>query len=957
MVGWYLRSEQHGLDPRYVQYFPDGTFESKHGAVHDNTMEDGVLAQYLLRREYGNEMLEHRIPKNGVEACEHDRTIGRQTCAEVGCCAWVESACWSAVGNGPCASQKHHDPYTTSTTGPMVVSTSRAAGLRTWTRPGKVPTQITTTTAIPLWDPVRMQLWGSDRGEWTALLVIIIMMLSIDYALRRAFGRSFKANIVAVLVSVAIGGLWNLAYWKVHGEKQAIEWLNGYALEWLLSVDNLFVFHLILRTYQTPAEVMPTAIFFGVFGAMTARILLFFVLDQGVWTTVWVRVVMGVLLVYNGVSAAIYDDELEDPTKSSAARFLRWLLGSRLKQYYDLANHRLLVHDGSKLCVTLLVPVIFCIEVTDVVFALDSASAKVALIRKPFIVYSSSIIALLGLRAMFFVIDDLVNTFRMMRFGMYFMLVFIGNELILSPWVVLPPHTLCTVMAFVFVVYITLSMWQAGRKRVFESVDEGQQEAPESTRVKVIGGEGGLAGKDGVLKEFDPDKGEWFVEVGGQRISVKPEHFERIEVLAATCSSCSSQFQDSSFFCIRCGRHRGEEQRLRPGSHVKVLSGAEAAVWSWLPFSLVGGGGEGVLAGQEGVAKEFDVAACEWSVKLSGGVVRLKRESFELLPDLRAGRHVDIVGVKDRGGQKGILREFHRDTAEWKVEVRGVVVGVKPKCMVVTPDPSFTTCSNCGNQLTDDSIFCAMCGRAWVQAAPGPAAAAPLERAMVVPLASATPPGATPTAYVLVPATVPQEVLPPTATTSPSAAPTADVSLPAAAQQDAAPPASTASPGVAPTVDAPPPAAAPQEVASPAAASPLPAASPPKAAAAARESVLEAANSSSGSGSGSEDSALTPQAGIAAADGVGGVVSAGGTKRRSEEEGRKKKEEEEKKRRSQEERRLKEEEEEEKRLKEAEDKRRQEEEEDEKKRLKEAKEKRIKDEEEKPLKDSEETVD
>eukprot|EP00415_Alexandrium_ostenfeldii_P004124 UN4124 len=173
----------------------------------------------------------------------------------------------------------------------------------------------------------------------------------------------------------------------------------------------------------------------------------------------WVRIVFGVLLIYSGVQAAREDDGEQDITNLWAVRMLKECLGSRLVESYDLRNHNCFVRgsDG-KLKVTLLVLVILCLEIVDIFFAVDSVSAKVAQIPDYFLSYSSSVIAIFGLRAMFFVVQDMVDSFDLLKYGLCFILVFIGIELMISDWVQLPAQVVCVVILSVFVVGIAGSV-------------------------------------------------------------------------------------------------------------------------------------------------------------------------------------------------------------------------------------------------------------------------------------------------------------------------------------------------------------------------------------------------------------------------------------------------------------------------------------------------------------------
>jgi tellurite resistance protein TerC len=165
----------------------------------------------------------------------------------------------------------------------------------------------------------------------------------------------------------------------------------------------------------------------------------------------WFRFIFGALLIYSGIQAAQDDDDL-DISEMFVVRMLKKCLNGRLVERYDLEEHRMFILEDGELRATLLVPVIFCLEATDILFAIDSVSAKVAQIPDYYIAYSLSVLALFGLRAMFFIINDLVDLFDMLKYGLCFILVFIGIELMVADWVQLPAQAVFVVVLSVFIV-------------------------------------------------------------------------------------------------------------------------------------------------------------------------------------------------------------------------------------------------------------------------------------------------------------------------------------------------------------------------------------------------------------------------------------------------------------------------------------------------------------------------
>jgi len=265
-----------------------------------------------------------------------------------------------------------------------------------------------------------------------------------------------------LLVGAAFNGLVCLR----RGSAAGLQWCAGYLLEGLLSLDNLFVFHLVFQSFATPRSLLRKALFLGIIGAAVFRLGFFIALSSLLHVVKWVRFVFGALLIYSGLQAALTIDgpSPDDVADTTVMRWLRRCLGSRLMSRYDTIDRALVVSQNGRWCATLLVPVIVCLELTDLIFAVDSVSAKVAQIPDYFIAYSSSVLAMFGLRAMFFIIQDLVDCFELVRFGLCLILVFIGLELMASDYVQLEPQAVAVMIVAMFVICIAGSIAQRRTK-------------------------------------------------------------------------------------------------------------------------------------------------------------------------------------------------------------------------------------------------------------------------------------------------------------------------------------------------------------------------------------------------------------------------------------------------------------------------------------------------------------
>lgn len=310
-------------------------------------------------------------------------------------------------------------------------------------------------------------------GAWMFLLGVCIALGVLDYFVMSRFPSTFNWHLAAIGIWFLAAVGFNLVVLIIEGQQQAFQWASGYLLEWMLSMDNLFVFHLVFAAYQTPSDQIHKAAFVGILGAVVMRGVFFMVVSTLLSLFGWFRYPFGALLIWSGIEAARADDDEDmDPKESRLVKGLTWMLGSRLQDTYDKAGRMVVKHrDSGHYQVTLLVVVIACLEFTDTVFALDSVSAKVAQIPDQYLAFSSSVLAMFGLRAMFFIIKDLVDMFDLLKYGLCVILVFIGLNLMLGEFVHLHPSAIFCMIFAVFLICIVAST--AKKAIPDQAVEEG----------------------------------------------------------------------------------------------------------------------------------------------------------------------------------------------------------------------------------------------------------------------------------------------------------------------------------------------------------------------------------------------------------------------------------------------------------------------------------------------------
>lgn len=324
-----------------------------------------------------------------------------------------------------------------------------------------------------------------DATDWVVLVAVTVMMVLVDAIViqpRIKPTSGFSGPGLALCFWLGLGLCFNLYIGFRHGVDDGMKWCNGYLLEWLLSMDNLFVFHLVFHLYKTPAHLLHKALFWGILGAILFRLLFFIALNSLLHVMHWFRYVFGFFLVVSGIQAARDDDEDPDLENSGQVKWLRWLFKDRLMKdpSYEM-NGKLFIwksesqeenalsamdtagtansnSNKARLQISMLVPVIICLELTDIFFAVDSVSAKVAQIPDQYVAYSSSVFAMFGLRSLFFIVENLINRLHLLKYGLCFILVFIGAELLLSDYVRMPATAVCLLLISVFGLCVVLSL-------------------------------------------------------------------------------------------------------------------------------------------------------------------------------------------------------------------------------------------------------------------------------------------------------------------------------------------------------------------------------------------------------------------------------------------------------------------------------------------------------------------
>lgn len=276
---------------------------------------------------------------------------------------------------------------------------------------------------------------------WGAFLLFVLAMLAVDiFAVggSKAQKMSVKQAAYWSLVWVSLALLFALGMWlyltnisdaKIAQEK-TMEFLAGYVIEKSLSIDNIFVFLLIFSRFSVPPEYQRKVLLYGVLGAIVLRIVMIL---AGVWLVQefsWVLYVFGLFLVFTGFKMTVAAEKEPDLAANPVVRYVRKILPFS----DDFKDEKFSVIENGKRVFTPLLLVLILIEMSDVVFAVDSIPAIFAITTDPFIVFTSNIFAIMGLRALYFLLADMAERFHFLKYGLALILIFVGGKMLIVDW-------------------------------------------------------------------------------------------------------------------------------------------------------------------------------------------------------------------------------------------------------------------------------------------------------------------------------------------------------------------------------------------------------------------------------------------------------------------------------------------------------------------------------------------
>jgi len=271
---------------------------------------------------------------------------------------------------------------------------------------------------------------------WVIFNVFVLGVLALDLLVlhRKAHAVSLREALAWSSVWVSLALLFAVGVYVVRGEEKALEFLTGYVIEWSLSVDNLFVFLVIFSYFAVPPLYQHRVLFWGILGALVLRAIFIATGTALLANFHWMIYVFGGFLVFTGIKLLFAGEEKIEPEKNPAVRLVRRFI----KVTPDYEGQRFFIRKDGRLWATPLLLVLVVVETTDVIFAVDSIPAIFGITLDPFIVYTSNVFAILGLRALFFLLAGVMDMFRYLKIGLSVVLCFVGAKMMLADFYKIP---------------------------------------------------------------------------------------------------------------------------------------------------------------------------------------------------------------------------------------------------------------------------------------------------------------------------------------------------------------------------------------------------------------------------------------------------------------------------------------------------------------------------------------
>ena len=290
---------------------------------------------------------------------------------------------------------------------------------------------------------------------WILFNLFVAAMLGLDLGVFHRPGHAikFREAVGWSVIWIALAAIFAVIVFFWHGRSQSLEFVTGYIVELSLSVDNLFIFLLIFRYFKVPPTDQHKVLFWGILGALVMRGLFILLGVSLISRFHWIVYVFGAFLVYSGIKLIFQDDDDVHPERNPVLRLFRRVMP--VTETYE--EGKFLVRNPGLMATPLLV-VLVVVETTDLIFATDSIPAVLAITLNSFIVYTSNVFAILGLRSMYFALAGMMEVFHYLHYGLSVVLIFIGAKMLVSHYYQIPTAIALGVVAGVLAISVAASL-------------------------------------------------------------------------------------------------------------------------------------------------------------------------------------------------------------------------------------------------------------------------------------------------------------------------------------------------------------------------------------------------------------------------------------------------------------------------------------------------------------------
>lgn len=283
-----------------------------------------------------------------------------------------------------------------------------------------------------------------STGMWIGFVVFVLALLALDLGVfhRKAHEVRIKEALWWSVVWIALALIFNLWIWNRFGAVPALQFLTGYLVEKALSIDNLFVFLVIFSYFAVPKELEHRVLFWGILGALILRAIFIGIGSALLTHFHWVMYLFGAVLVITGIKLLLRKDAEVHPERNPVYRFFARMIPA-VKEY---RGAKFFVRENRRWLATPLLLVLLAVEATDIVFAIDSIPAIFAITSDPFLVFSSNIFAMLGLRSLYFLLSGVMQKFVYLKVGLALVLSFVGAKMLIADLYKIPIGVSLTVV-------------------------------------------------------------------------------------------------------------------------------------------------------------------------------------------------------------------------------------------------------------------------------------------------------------------------------------------------------------------------------------------------------------------------------------------------------------------------------------------------------------------------------